>query len=1281
MYRLLIHALVGLSLIVTAPAAAQSTGSAFRDDFDGSSLDPAWTFTDHFANAYPAATADHVSLSVTGGEVSMSFPGGTEHNQWWIEHAQITRPFLGPGVYETRMNTGLSSNEQFGIVFQGEDPATFMMFMMYGNGNVLGYIERFVSVDGAIYRHTIPGSFWPEIPNPSSGPYHMRVTVSDDVPTQRVWKLEYSLDGATWHLSREEVLEDFGLGENIGTITEVGLFVGSHPSDFPAFDGRFEYFDYKPFGQLSPPAPSNLIALADDGTVELVWNAVFGAEGYNVYRDDGAGPTLLTTTTDTTHLDTTVVNGTEYTYSVTAFDGALESSAATVVALPQVVTPPVDPPTDLPVDGMLLWLDAETALSETGAGNPASLWRDGSGWANDATANSIVAPTVVPAAINGRAALRFDGVDDHLRLPAGFEDFRDGMSVFIVAQPTALQSGFKLMALGNGPGSDMIVLGRNGGTAGLQYFTSDVYGSVNWFGTADALAAGQTALFTIRQSAGIENGVAPASVFHNGDSVGGGDVFVPPVTTRSENLIGKSFWDEGMFEGQLAEVLLYDRELSDAEASIVQAYLDAKYGLRIDPNNPPPDPDPDPDPTVLDRPANLAAVAGDASISLSWDAVAGATGYRVWPSEDVGSTFTGYYEVIGVSYVDTGLVNGQPYTYVVTAFDATTESANSSPVTATPVANDPDPPAPGQLPTAGLILLLDAEQAMADFGAGAEVTSWQDLSAAGSDADAFPGEAPVVVANAINGRPALSFDGVDDYFSLASGLEDFTSGLTLYVVARPTTLQSGFKLLALGNGAGNDMIVLGRAGESAGLQYFTSDEYGTVGWFNTGSGLSAGDVGLYSVQQGAGAAGDSVTAVISHDLEVVGSGTVFVPTVAARTGSLIGRSFWYEGMFQGQLAEIVVYDRTLTDAERAEVEAYLDSKNSLGLIQTVPPDPDPDPDPVPPDAPAQLDAVAGDAQVALSWSAVAGADGYRLWRADDYSGFALVYEGAATSFDDAPLTNGEPYYYVVTAYDSVGESADSPQANATPVATVPPDPDPDPPSAELPTAGLRLLLDAGSAATDFGFGAPVTTWRDQSPDGSDAWSDAATAPVVVADAIGGQPALRFDGVDDHFNLPTGFEDFSAGISLFVVMRPTVLQDGFKILALGNGSDQDMLVLGRSGGQNGLQYFTNNEAGNVTWFNSAPVLSEGAASLFAVEHAASTARIVHNGVVITEGAVDLPSVAPRSVNYIGQSYWWEGYLQGDLAEIILYDRALTDAERSSVEAYLDAKYSLGMGAAP
>jgi hypothetical protein len=266
----------------------------------------------------------------------------------------------------------------------------------------------------------------------------------------------------------------------------------------------------------------------------------------------------------------------------------------------------------------------------------------------------------------------------------------------------------------------------------------------------------------------------------------------------------------------------------------------------------------------------------------------------------------------------------------------------------------------------------------------------------------------------------------------------------------------------------------------------------------------------------------------------------------------------------------------------------------------------------------------------------------------------------------------------VTAYDDDRESSPSVEVEATPEGRVTP---PDPPAVSVPVNGLQLLLDAETAAVDHGFGAAVTSWRDQSGRGLDAWSNPGTAPTVVSDGIGGRAALRFDGVDDHLSLPTGFDDLSRGVSLFIVMRPTVLQSGFKILALGNGPGADMVVLGRAGNGNGLQYFTNNESGQVTWFNSDPVLTPGEAGLFAIEHEGSTARVVHNGVVITERRVDPARVTSRSVNYIGKSYWSEGRFEGDLAEIILYDRLLTDSERTIVEAYLDGKYSLGMSSQP
>lgn len=85
-----------------------------------------------------------------------------------------------------------------------------------------------------------------------------------------------------------------------------------------------------------------------------------------------------------------------------------------------------------------------------------------------------------------------------------------------------------------------------------------------------------------------------------------------------------------------------------------------------------------------------------------------------------------------------------------------------------------------------------------------------------------------------------------------------------------------------------------------------------------------------------------------------------------------------------------------------------------------------------------LTATPGGKEVMLTWSAYAGATGYNVYRGTtvgSYSEVNLAPLQANAYFDaDGTLSNGTTYYYVVTALTAAGQTPDSADVSATPVA-------------------------------------------------------------------------------------------------------------------------------------------------------------------------------------------------------------------------------------------------------
>ena len=138
-----------------------------------------------------------------------------------------------------------------------------------------------------------------------------------------------------------------------------------------------------------------------------------------------------------------------------------------------------------------------------------------------------------------------------------------------------------------------------------------------------------------------------------------------------------------------------------------------------------------------------------------------------------------------------------------------------------------------------------------------------------------------------------------------------------------------------------------------------------------------------------------------------------------------------------------------------------------------------------PTAPQSATAVRGDGQVTLTWSVPASNGGspvtsYKVYRGTVSGGEALIAAlGNLLNYTDAGLTNGQTYYYQVSALNSVGEGTRSQEVSATPLGL------PSSPTLASATPGNGYVVLAWSAPPSTG-GSPITgynVYRGTTPNG------------------------------------------------------------------------------------------------------------------------------------------------------------------------------------------------------
>ncbi len=219
------------------------------------------------------------------------------------------------------------------------------------------------------------------------------------------------------------------------------------------------------------------------------------------------------------------------------------------------------------------------------------------------------------------------------------------------------------------------------------------------------------------------------------------------------------------------------------------------------------------------------------------------------------------------------------------------------------------------------------------------------------------------------------------------------------------------------------------------------------------------------------------------------------------------------------------------------------------------------------------------------------------------------------------------------------------------------------------TGGLILHLDA-DAIEDLDDGDPVETWQDLSSQGNHATqATPAYRPTYRANILNGRPVVRFDGSGTFMLVPPMLDPAQHNWSFFAVVTPaaTVDQDIWQQLDGTTGPGRVNVSI--------------RTVAAATQYSSFLGGSQRPSGIGVVSTRSNLVTQTWDGTTLawwgdgTVGSTHTPTAEPANGGYhIGVNKGITGnWLHGDIAEILIYDRALTNEEREQVEQYLGVKW--------
>jgi fibronectin type 3 domain-containing protein len=500
-----------------------------------------------------------------------------------------------------------------------------------------------------------------------------------------------------------------GTAAQIGTVTAPALTY----TDTTAVGGTLYNYSVKTSGQTGTgdsdvsavnagwrqiAAPVGLASTSGSSTtgVNLSWTSATGAVSYKVFRGIGAASAQVGTSSTTTYADASAVPGTIYTYAIKAVSLGGDSAASATITSYRGLSAPLSVAA---TDGTSSANVTVTWAASTGATGYKILRAIGSAVASQigttTTALTFADTNAVPGTIYNYSvkASGATGVSDSVAstVDAGYRGLTapasvaatDGTSsanVTVTWAASTGATGYKILrAIGSAVASQ---IGTT--TTALTFAdTTAVPGTIYNYSVKASGATGVSDSVASVVNAGYRGFTAPASVVATD-----GTSSVNATVTWVASTGATSY---KVFRGATLVTTVSAPATSYADvggvAGTVYAYTVKAAGLTGVSDSPASNADNGwrnlPAPTGLIASDNLTT-----KINVKWNAVAGATGYKVYRGTSAGSLPLLTTIAVGttITFDDTTAAVGATYIYAVTARSAAGESAQSTADTGVKVA-------------------------------------------------------------------------------------------------------------------------------------------------------------------------------------------------------------------------------------------------------------------------------------------------------------------------------------------------------------------------------------------------------------------------------------------------------------------------------------------------------------------------------------------------------------------------------------------------------------------